>query len=324
MAGDPAQHDVLRAVGAGHRHRGGVDTHGRGREGDRDAAGCPGRQAATRRVHGEHTLPTGLGRRDVHRLAGSPQLHGRSVGRPGQDRHVHAVGVDPHGQQRDLLGPGEVRGVHGVTTDEDLGGRRAVADPHEGGGGVGPEDDVPVAPATAATGGRAIEVGASRAVVVHPHRQGVAERRRRGPRAPPGGAVGREAGVGVGVGAGLGVRVEGGGEPLDGGEAPVDPLQVGQDEELLRRRQRRVVAGQAHGAQAFRLAVAVNERQPAGAVQVRHRQAAAGTRIPRWGVDVAARVLRGDDPGSACGMRGNREKQGHGGEDDARRGLPDN
>ena len=74
MARDGAQRLVLGAVGAGDLQRGGEDAEGRGRERQRDVAGRSRRQVAVRAAEMEDALPADQGRRDVHALAGGPQL----------------------------------------------------------------------------------------------------------------------------------------------------------------------------------------------------------------------------------------------------------
>ncbi len=325
VARDGAQRDGLGPVGAGDLQRGGEDAEGRGREGDREVAGRARRKVAVRAAELEDPVPSAQARRDVHAFARRPQLDRRALrSAPRQYRGVDAVGVDADGQQRHLLGPGEVGRVHGVTPDEHLGGRGPVAHAHQGGRLVLPQNDVAVAPAAAPTRGRAGRVGPARAVVVHPHGQ----RRHEGGRGGIVGAtpvgVGREARITLGVGARLGVGVQVGGEARNGCEAPIDPLEVGQDEELLGRGQRGPVAGQAHGAQPLHLAVAVEGGQPAGAVGAGRRHAAAGARVAGRRRDVPTGVL-GRNDGCTCPFTARRwEEQDGYSERRADGGLSDN
>ena len=248
VARHPPQQHVLGPVGPGHRHRRGVDADGRGREVHRDVAGLPGRQVAVRRAQENTPCPPVW---TAVMSMPSPEAHSSMFVVcvvPGRTEAFTPKGNTPTGSNGASWAQVKYGRVHGVTPYEELGRRGAVPHPHEDGRRVGAEDDVPVAPAPAPARRRAVDVGPARPVVVHPQRQGAPQRPRGGVGGGPLAPVGREGRVGVGVGAGLGVGVEVGGEPRDGGEAAVDPLQVGQDEELLGRRQGGPVAGQAHGA----------------------------------------------------------------------------
>ena len=308
MARDAAQRNVLIPVWPADDQRGVVDADGRRVEVDAEVARAAGRQVALGRVEREHALTPALGEVDVLVLTGCPELDRRRLRRAGRDRGVHPVGECPDGEEWRHLRPGEVRRVHRVSPHEELGGAVAVADPHEGRCGVLAQVDLPVIPAAGCTGGGAAHIGAARPVVVHPQGHGRAELRRRGVGAPTALGIRRKARIGAGVRSGLGVRVEVGGEPRNRRKAPVDPLQVGEYEQLLRRGQRAPGAGQAHGADPFDLPVAVHGGQARRAEGIRGSHAPAGPDVARRREDVArGRLWRDDGRARSIGL-GERER----------------